>query len=203
MEKLFTTHNQGARILCVKLKLLDREVLIQCQFSPGLSLFQGNLRKPGKESFSEGQKLGCYFSVTKSCPTLCNSMYCSMPVFPVPHHLPEFAQMQVHWIDDGIKASGPLPSPSPLVRNFPRIRVFSNELAPSIRWPKYWSFSFSISPSSEYSEFISFRIDWFELFADQGTHENFLQHSNSKASILWHSVFCMVQLSHLYVITGH
>ena len=109
--------------------------------SPGLSLFQGNLRKPGKESFSEGQKLGCYFSVTKSCPTFCNSMYCSMPVFPVPHHLPEFAQMQVHWIDDGIKVSGPLSSSSPLVPNFPRIRVFSNELAPSIRWPKYWSFS--------------------------------------------------------------
>ena len=127
----------------------------------------------------------------------------SMSVFPVPHHLPEFAQMQVHWTDDGIKASGTLPSPSPLVLKFSQKQGLSNESVPSIRWPKYWSFSFSISSSREYSEFISFRIDWFELFVVPGTHKNLLQHSNSKASILWYSAFCMVQLSHKYMITGH
>ena len=85
---------------------------------------------------------------------------------------------------------------------FPSIRVFSNESALRIRWPKYWSFSFSISHSNEYSRLVSFRIDWSELLAVQGTLKNFLQHHNSKASILWHSAFFMVQLSHPYVITG-
>ena len=80
---------------------------------------------------------------------------------------------------------------------FPSIRVFSNELALWIRWTKYWSFSFSISPSNEYSGLISFRIDWFDLLAVQGTLKCLLQHHSSKASILWHSAFFMVQLSHL------
>ena len=84
---------------------------------------------------------------------------------------------------------------------FPSIRVFSNELALHIRWPKYWSFSFSISSSNEYSGLISFRIDWFDL-AVQGTLKSLLQHHNSKASILQHSVFFMVQLSHPYMTTG-
>ena len=85
---------------------------------------------------------------------------------------------------------------------FPTIRVFSNESALHIRLPKYWSFSFSISPYSEYSGLISFRIDWFDLLAVQGTVENLLQHNSSKASILQCSTFCMVQLSHLYMTTG-
>ena len=85
---------------------------------------------------------------------------------------------------------------------FPRIRVFSNESALHIRCPKYWNFSFSISPLSEYAGLISFRIDWLDLLAVQGTLKSLLQHHNSKASILWHSVFCMVHLSHLYVTTG-
>ena len=85
---------------------------------------------------------------------------------------------------------------------FPSIRVFSNELALHIRWPTYWSFRFSISPSSEYSGFISFRIDWFDLPAVQGTLKSLLQHHNLKASIFRHSAFFMVQLSHLYVISG-
>ena len=84
---------------------------------------------------------------------------------------------------------------------FPRIRVFSKESALCIRWPKYWSFSFSISPCSEYSGLISFRIDWFDLLAVQGTLKSLLQHHSSKASILQHSAFCMVQLSHPYMIT--
>ena len=80
---------------------------------------------------------------------------------------------------------------------FPSIRVFSNELALCIRWPKYWSFSFSISPSNEYSGLISFRMDWFDLLIIQGTLKSLLQHLSSKASILWLSAFFMVQLSHL------
>ena len=85
---------------------------------------------------------------------------------------------------------------------FPRIRVFSNESALCIRWPKYWSFSFSISPSNEYSGLISFRIDWFDLLAFQETLKSLLQHHSSKASILWRSAFFMVQLSHPYMTTG-
>ena len=85
---------------------------------------------------------------------------------------------------------------------FPSIRVFSNESVLWIRWPKYWSFSFSISPSNEYSELISFRIDWLDLLAVQGTLKSLLQHHSSKVSILRHSAFFMVQLSHPYTITG-
>ena len=85
---------------------------------------------------------------------------------------------------------------------FPGIRGFSSELILRIRWPKYWSFSFSISPSNEYSGLISFRIDWFELLAVQGTLKSLLQHHSSKASILRHLAFFMVQLSHLYMTTG-
>ena len=85
---------------------------------------------------------------------------------------------------------------------FPNIRVFTNESVLRIRWPKYWSFSFSISPSNEYSGLISFRMDWFELLAVQGTLKNLLQHYSSKASVLWCSGFFIVQLSHPYITTG-
>ena len=85
---------------------------------------------------------------------------------------------------------------------FPSIRVFSNESALRIRWPKYWSFSFSISPSNDYSGLISFRINWFDLLAVQVTLRSLLQHHSSKASILWCLAFCMVQVSHLYMIIG-
>ena len=85
---------------------------------------------------------------------------------------------------------------------FPSIRVFSSESVLCIRWPKYWSFSFSISPSSEYSRLISFRMDWLDLLAVQGTLKSLLQHHSSKASILWHSAFFIVQLSHPYMTTG-
>ena len=85
---------------------------------------------------------------------------------------------------------------------FPSIRIFSSESVLLIRWPKYWSFSLSITPSNEYSGLISFKIDWFDILADQGTLKSLLQHHSSKASILWCSVFFMVQLSHLYMTTG-
>ena len=86
---------------------------------------------------------------------------------------------------------------------FPSIRVFSNESALLIRWPKYWSFSFNISPSNEHPGLISFRMDWLDLLAVQGTLKSLLQHHNSKASILWHSAFFIVQFSHPYMTTGN
>ena len=89
-----------------------------------------------------------------------------------------------------------------LLSIFPSIRVFSNESALRIRWPKYWSFRFSISPPNDYSGLIPFRIDWFDLLAVQGTLKSLLQHHSSKISILWHLAFFMVQLSHAYVTTG-
>ena len=125
-------------------------------------------------------------------------MNCSTPGFLVLHCLPEFAQTHVHWISDAIQPSHPLLPPSPFA-----FRVFSSESTLCIRWPKYWSFSFSISPSSEYSRLISSKIDWFDLFDLQGTLKCLLQHHNSKASILWCSAFFMVQLLHLYVTTGN
>jgi len=128
-------------------------------------------------------------------------MDCSTPGFPILLYLLKFAQTHVHWVSDVIQPSHPLPPPSPALI-FPSIRVFSNELALHIRWPKYWSFSFNISPSNEYSGLIPFRIDLFDLLAVWGTLQSLLQHQNSKASILWCSDFFMVQLSHPYMTTG-
>jgi len=125
--------------------------------------------------------------VVQSCPTLCNPMDCSMPDFPVLHRLPELAQTHVHWISDAIQSSHPLSFPSPLAFNLSQHQVFSKESAICIRWPKYWSFSFNISLSNEYSRLISFRMDWFDLLAVQGTLKSLFQHHSSKASILWHS----------------
>ena len=119
---------------------------------------------------------------------LCDPMNLSTPGLPVHHQLPEFTRTQVHWVSDAMKPSHPLLSLL-LPSIFPSIRVFSNESALHIRWPKYWSFSFSISPSNEYSGLISFRMDWLDLLAVQGTLKSLLQHHSSKASILHHSVF--------------
>ena len=116
------------------------------------------------------------------------------------HQLLELAQTHVHRIGDAIQPSHPLSSPSPPTFIFPSIRVFSNESVLRIMWPKYWSFSFSISPSNEYSGLISFRMDWLDLLAVQGTLRSLLQHHSSKASILQHSAFFIVQLS--YMTTG-
>ena len=127
---------------------------------------------------------------------------CSTPGVPVHHQLLELAQTHVHRVGDAIQPSHLLLSPSPPAFNLSRIRVFSNESALHIRWPKYWSFSFSISPSNEYSGLISFRMDWWNLFAVQGTLKSLLQHHNSKASMLWHSAFFIVQISHPYMTTG-
>ena len=113
----------------------------------------------------------CCCSATQPCPALCNPMDCSMPGVPVLHHLLELIKTHVHRVGDAIQPSHPfllLPS------IFPSIRVFSNELALCVRWPKYWSFRFSISPSNEYSGLISFRVDWFDLLAVQGTLKSLL-----------------------------
>ena len=129
-------------------------------------------------------------------------MDCSTPGFPVHHQLLEPAQTHVHRISDAIQLFHPLSSPVLLPSIFPSIRVFSNELALCIRWPKYRSISFSISPSNEYSGLISFRIDWFNILAVQGALKSLLQYHSSKASILQHSAFFIVQLSHPYMTTG-
>ena len=125
-----------------------------------------------------------------------------MPGFPVLHYLLEFAQFHYHRVSDAISPSHPLSLPSTLASIFPGTKVFSNELTLPIRWPNYQSFSLSISPSNEYSGRISFRIDWFDLLAVQGTFKNLFQHHNSEATILWCSAFFMVQLSHAYMTTG-
>ena len=101
----------------------------------------------------------------------CNPVDCSVPGFPLLYYHPEFAQTHIHWVGEAIFCHSLLLIPSIL----PSIRVFSNELALSIRWPEYWSFSFSISPSNEYSGLISFRIDWFDLLTVQGTLKSLLQ----------------------------
>ena len=128
-------------------------------------------------------------------------MDCSTPGFPVHHQLLELSQTHVHQLSDAIQPSHPLSSPSLPPWIFPSIRVLSNELALHIRWPNYWRFSFSISPSNKYSGLISFRIDWFDLLAVQGTLKSLLQYLGSKASILWCSAFFIVQFSHQYMTT--
>ena len=143
------------------------------------------------------------FSVTKSYPTLSNPMNYSTPGFPVLHCLPQ-SLLKLMSIESVIQSNHlilcrPLLLPSSI---FPSIRVFSNESALHIRWPKYWSFSFSIRLSNEYSVFLSFRMDWLDLLAVQGTLKSLLQHHSSKASILQCSTFFMVQLSHPYMTTG-
>ena len=144
-----------------------------------------------------------FSSVTQSCLTLCDTMDFSMPGFPVHHQLLEITQTHVHRVSDAIQPSHPLPSLSPTTFNFFFIiRLFSNESVLLIRWPNYWSFSFSISPSNEYSGMISFRIYWLDLLAVQGTLKRLLQHHSSKALILWHSAFFIVQLSHPYMTAG-
>ena len=122
----------------------------------------------------------------------------SMPAFPVHHQLLEPTQTHVHCISDVIQTSHPLLSLLLLPSIFASIRVFSNESVLCIRWPKCWSFSFSISLTNEYSGPISFRMDWLDLLAVQGTLKHLLQHHSSKTSILQHSAFFTVQLTHSY-----
>ena len=144
----------------------------------------------------------CCCSVTSLYPSLCNPVDCSILCFPVLHYLLEFSHTHIHWLGDVIQPSHPLSPPSPPVLNHSQHKVFSNELTLQFRCPKYWSLSFIISSSNEYSELISFRIDWLDLVL-QGTIKGLLQHYSSKALILWFSAFFMVQLSHTYMATGN
>ena len=146
-----------------------------------------------KESPSQEQ----FSSVTQLCPTPCNPMNRSMPGLPVHHQLPYPPKpMSIELV----VPSNHLILCHPLLPSiFPSIRVFSNESAIRIRWPKYWSFSCNISPSSDYSRQIFFRIDWFDLLEVQVTLKSFLQHHSSEASIFWSSPFFIALLSHPYM----
>ena len=124
--------------------------------------------------------LSQFSSVAQSCLTLCDPMDCSTPGFPVHHQLPEFTQTHVHWVSDAFQPSHPLSSPLLPPSIVPSIRVFSNESVLHIRWPKYWSFSFTISLSNEYLGLISFRMDWLGLPAVLGTLKSLLQHHSQK-----------------------
>ena len=139
-----------------------------------------------------------FSSVVQSCPTLCEPVDCRTPDLPVHHQLLELAQTHFHPVGDAIQPSHPLSYPLLLPSVFPSIRVFANELVLPIRWPKYWSFSFSISPSSEYSGLICFRRDWLDFLAVQGTLKSLLQHHSLKASILQCSAFFIVQLTSIH-----
>ena len=136
------------------------------------------------------------FSCVCTYPTDLN-----VPGFPVHHQLLEFTQTHVHWVSDAIQPSHPLSSPSPPAFNLSQHQG-PNESVLRIKWPKCWSFSFSISPSNEYAGLISFRIDWLDLLAVHGTLKSLLQHHCSKASILRHSAFFILQFSHPYMTTG-
>ena len=121
-----------------------------------------------------------FSSVTQSCLTLCDPMDYSMTGLSVHHKLPEFTQTHVHQVGDAIQSSHPLSFPPSPTSIFPSIRVFSDESVLLIRWPKDWSFSFSFSPSNEYSGLTYFRIDWFDILVVQGTLKSLLQHASPK-----------------------
>ena len=143
-----------------------------------------------------------FSSVVQSCQTLCDPMDCSMPGLPAiinSQSPPKLMSIKSVIPSNHLILCRPLLL---LPSIFPSIRVFSNELVLQIRRPKTWSFSFSISPSNEYSGLISLRIHWFDLLAAQGTLKNLLQHYSSEVSVLWRSAFSIVQLSHPYIITG-
>ena len=149
------------------------------------------------------QSTHCYCcSVAQLCPTLCDPTDCSTPGLPVLHHLPEFAQTHVYWVSDAIQPSHSLSSPFLLPSIFPSIRVFSSESALPIRWPKYWSFSFSISPSDEYSESISFRMDRLISLLSKGLSRVFSSTTFWRTQFFGAQPFFIIQLSHLYMTTG-
>ena len=150
-------------------------------------------------SFSDSVQ---FSSVAQSCLTLCNPMNRSTPGLPVHHQLLEFTQTHVHWVSDAIQPSHPLLPPFPPPFNPSQHQGLFKWKVLRIRWPKYWSFSFNISPSNEYSGLIFFKMDWLDLLAVQGTLKSLLQHHSSKASILRRSAFFIVQLSHQYKTTG-
>ena len=191
--------------------LSGKESACQCRFNPWVGKipwrrkWQPTLVVLTGESQGQRSLVGyssCCCSVGKSSPTLCDPTDCSTPSPPpVLHYLPEFVQIHVHWVGNAIQPSHPV-SPFPPALKLSQHQGLPNESALLIRWPKYWSFSFSNSPSKEYLGLISFRIVWFDLLSVQGTLKNLLQHHNAKALTLQCSAFFMVQLSHPYMTTG-
>ena len=144
-----------------------------------------------------------FSSFAQSYSTLCNPMDCSMPGFLVHHQLPELTQTHLHWVSDAIQPSHPLSPPSPPALNLSQHQGLFQWVSSLSQVSKVLeSFSFSVSPSSEYSRLISFRMDWLDLLAVQGTLKSLLQHHSSKASILWCSAFFMVRLSHPFMTIG-
>ena len=153
-------------------------------------------------TFYQKSVLVQFSSYTQSCLTLCNPIDYSTLGLSVHSQLPDFVQTHLHWVSDAnnhLILCCPLLLPPSI---FPSIRVFSSESVLCIRWPVYWSFSFSISASNEHPGLISFRMDWLDLLAVQGTLKSLLQHHSSKASVLRCSVFFRVHLSHPYMTTG-
>ena len=142
-------------------------------------------------------------SVSQSCPALCNPMNRSTPGLPVHHQLPKSTQTHVHRVGDAIQPSYPLLSPSPhALKSFPASGSFQMSQLFTSGGQKYWSFSFNISPSNELPRLISFKMDWLDILAVQRTLKSLFQHNSSKASILQHSAFFIVQLSYPYMTTG-
>ena len=176
-------------------------------FTAGCPLMDEWIKRMWKKSITHKhththEYTGIFSSVSRSCPTLCDPMDCSMPGLPIHHQLPEFTHMHVHWVSDAIQPSHPLSSPSPPAFNLSQHQGLFQWVSSSHEVAKVLEFSFSISPSNEYSGLITFRMDWLDLLAIQGTLKGLLQHHSSKASILWRSAFFIVQLSHPYVTTG-
>ena len=143
-----------------------------------------------------------FSSVAQSCPTLCDPMNYSAPGLPVHHQLLQSTQTHVHWVSDAIQPSHPLSSPSSPALNLSQHQGLFQWVSSSHQVAKYWSFSFNISPTNEHPGLISVRMDWLDLLAVQGTLKSLLQHHSSKASILLHSAFFTVQLSHPHMTTG-
>ena len=137
-------------------------------------------------------------SCAQSCPTFCDPVDCSTPSFPAHHQLPKLTQTHLHQVSDHhLILCGPLLLLSSIIPSI----ILSSEAVLHLRWPKYWSFSFNISPSNEYSGLISFRVDWLDLLAVQGTLKSLFQHHISKATVLQHLAFFIVQLSHPCITT--
>ena len=170
-------------------------------FPPPILMLHLQIKTENKNSANQLFSSVQFSSVAQSCPTLCDPMNRSMPGLPVHHQLPEFTQTPIESVmpSSHLILCRPLLLLPPIP---PNIRVFPNESTLCMRWPKYWSFSFSISPSNEHPGLVSFRMDWLDLLAVQGTLKSLLQHHSSKASILRRSAFFTVQISHPYVTTG-
>ena len=184
------------------LPIFPTRYLLSCGVSyyaliQGVKISRVPIRKKKKKDFS-WRRVYCYCccSVIKLCPILCNPMDCSLPGFPVPHHLPEFAQVHLQRIGDTIQPSHPLLPSSPSAFNVSQHQGLSQWVSCS-----HQVASFSISPSKEYSGLISFNIDWFDLLTFHGTLRSLLPHHSLKASVLQSSAFFIVRLSHLYIRT--